>query len=56
MISLGNLTQALQIAETENVNLKEEMALKLCPPATQDPNKKKERVETLIKIAKMVKK
>lgn len=34
MISLGNLDEALQIAEQEQVYLKEEMALKLCPPAT----------------------
>lgn len=33
MISLGNLDQALQIAEQEQVTLKEEMAMKLCPPA-----------------------
>jgi len=56
MISIGNLVQALAIAETEQVHLKEEMALKLCPPATQDPNKKKLRQETLMKIAKIVKK
>lgn len=37
MISLGNLDEALHIAETEDVSLKEEMALKLCPPATTDP-------------------
>ena len=36
MISLGNLDQALTIAEQETVTLKEEMAMKLCPPATQD--------------------
>ena len=34
MISLGNLDQALQIAEQEQVNLKEEMAMKLCPATT----------------------
>lgn len=56
MISLGNVDQALQIAESEQVNLKEEMALKLCPPATQDPVKKKLRTETLLRVAKIVKK
>jgi len=56
MISLGNLEQALNIAETENVILKEEMALKLLPPSTNDPNKKKLRVDTLMKVAKIVKK
>lgn len=56
MISLGNLTQALQIAEHENVSLKEEMALKLCPPISQDPAKKKERGEILLRVAKHVKK
>lgn len=56
MISLGNLEQALNIAEQESVNLKDEMALKLCPPATQDPVKKQQRSETLMRIAKMVKK
>jgi len=56
MISLGNLDQALQIAETHNVILKEEMALKLCPPTNNDPNKRVQRIETLKKIAKMVKK
>jgi len=40
MISLGQLDQALNIAESEDVKLKEEMALKLCPPATQDVNKR----------------
>lgn len=43
MISLGNIEQALRVAETENVHLKEEMAMKLCPPATTDVNKKKQR-------------
>ena len=56
MITLGNLEQALRIAEEENVTLKEEMALKLCPPATQDPNQKKLRTDTLMKVAKIVKK
>lgn len=56
MISLGNTTQALQIAEQEGVHLKEEMALKLCPPLTQDPAKKQERTEILLKVAKIVKK
>ena len=41
MISLGNLDQALQIAEQEQVNLKEDMAMKLLPPSTTDPMKKK---------------
>ena len=38
------------------IHLKEEMALKLCPPATQDPVKKKLRTETLLRVAKIVKK
>lgn len=36
MISLGNLEQALNIAEAESVKLKEDVALKLCPPATEN--------------------
>jgi intraflagellar transport protein 140 len=32
------------------------MAMKLCPPSTQDANKKKLRNETLLKVAKIVKK
>ena len=34
MISLGNLDEALQISEQEQVYLKEDMAMKLCPPST----------------------
>ena len=30
--------------------------MKLCPPATQDPNKKKHRIDTLLRVAKIVKK
>jgi len=56
MISLGNLDQALEIAEKEQVTLKEEMAMKLCPPATTDPVKKKERSEKLVRVAKLMKK
>lgn len=56
MISLGNLEQALNIAETETVTLKEEMALKLCPPSTQDPVKKQQRVDICMRVAKIVKK
>lgn len=56
MISLGNLEQALNIAETETVTLKEDMALKLCPPSTQDPVKKQQRGEILVRVAKIVKK
>jgi hypothetical protein len=41
LISLNSLDQALQIAEGQHVNLKEEMALKLIPAATNDVNKKK---------------
>merc|ERR1719389_959693 len=32
------------------------MAMKLCPPSTQDPVKKKLRTETLLRVAKIVKK
>ena len=56
MISLGNLDQALNIAEQETVTLKEEMAMKLCPPSTQDPVKKQQRSEFLLRVAKLVKK
>jgi len=56
MISLGDLHEALRIAEEQGVKLKEEMAMKLCPPATQDPMKKKSRIEILLKVAKIVKK
>ena len=37
MISLGDTQQALAIAEAENVKLKEDMAMKLIPEASQDP-------------------
>lgn len=56
MITLGNMEQALRLVESENVILKEDLALKLCPPSVEDPNKKKLRIETLMKIAKIVKK
>ena len=32
------------------------MALKLLPPATQDPNKKLQRTEILMRVAKIIKK
>jgi len=38
------------------VNLKEEVATKLIPPASDVPQAKKERQETLMRIAKLVKK
>jgi len=41
MISLGDTQQALAIAESENVKLKDDMAMKLIPEASQDPMKKK---------------
>mmetsp|Transcript_26256 Transcript_26256/g.40083 ORF Transcript_26256/g.40083 Transcript_26256/m.40083 type:complete len:251 (-) Transcript_26256:417-1169(-) len=56
MISLDKLDQALSLVEQEEVHLKEEVALKLCPPATTDPIKKKARNEVLIRVAKMMKK
>jgi len=56
MISLGELDEALSVTETHNVNLKEELATKLIPAATQDPVKKKERLEILLRLAKLVKK
>lgn len=34
MISLGNTSEALAIAEQEEVNLSEENAMKLIPPST----------------------
>jgi len=43
MISLGDLDEALNTAERHNVNLKEEWAQKLIPPAATDPMKKRER-------------
>jgi hypothetical protein len=43
MISLGQISQALDLAEREQVKVKEEMAMQLCPPATDDAGKKEER-------------
>jgi intraflagellar transport protein 140 len=56
MISLGDTQQALAIAETESVRLKEDMAMKLIPEASQDPVKKKQRIDVLMRVAKIVKK
>ena len=55
MNSLGDLDEALNCAERNNVNLKEEWAQKLIPPAANDPMKKRERTEILFRIAKLVK-
>ena len=55
MISLGDLEEALNTAERNNVALKEEWAQKLIPPAATDPMKKRERTEILLRIAKLVK-
>jgi intraflagellar transport protein 140 len=55
MISLGDLDEALNCAERNNVNLKEDWAQKLIPPAANDPMKKRERTEILFRIAKLVK-
>lgn len=41
MISLGDLDEALNVAERHNVALKEEWAQKLIPPSATDPMKKK---------------
>ena len=56
MISLGDLDDALNLAERHNVALKEEWAQRLIPPTTTDPMKKRERTEVLLRIAKLVKK
>lgn len=56
MISLGDTQQALEIAEAKGVYLKEDMALKLIPESSQDPLKKKQRIEMLMRVAKIVKK
>ena len=56
MISLGDLDEALNTAERHNVSLKEEWANKLIPPSANDPMKKRERTEILMRIAKLVKK
>lgn len=55
MISLGQLDEALNVSEQQNVVLKEELAQKLIPPKADNPMKQKERVEILLRIAKMVK-
>lgn len=55
MISLGNLHQALEIAEQQHVRLKEEMAMKLCPPPAQDKAAKDHRITVLMRVAKLVK-
>ena len=56
MISLGDTQQALEIAEAKGVYLKEDMAMKLIPESSQDPLKKKQRIEMLMRVAKIVKK
>lgn len=56
MISLGDLDEALATAEQYNVNLKEEWSQKLIPPRATDPMKQRERIEILLRIAKLVKK
>jgi len=43
MIGLGQLDEALAISEQYNVILKEEIATKLIPPASDAPHLKKER-------------
>ena len=55
MISLGDLDEALAVAERHNVNLKEEWAQKLIPPSTTDKVKQAERRDILLRIAKLVK-
>lgn len=55
MISLGNLPQALEIAEEQGVRLKEEMAMKLCPPPAQDKAGKEHRITILMRVAKLMK-
>ena len=55
-IFLKDFEQALSTAEEHDVSLTEEMAIKLCPPPTQDPIKKKDRVEILLRVAKKMKK
>jgi intraflagellar transport protein 140 len=56
MINLGQHNEALNLADQENVILKEEMAMKLLPPATTDANKKKDRIDVLMRVAKIMKK
>jgi len=51
---LGNLNEALDIAEQQSVPLKEDMALKLCPPAATDPQGKQRRNATLMRVAQLV--
>ena len=57
MIGLGQLDQALQIAEQEHVALKEEMAMKLIPPApaAADVAGRERRKGILMRVAKIVK-
>lgn len=43
MIGLGQLEEALATSEQYNVLLKEEVATKLIPPASDAPHLKKER-------------
>lgn len=50
MVSLGNLEEALQTAETNNVSLKEELAKKIIPPATDSKRK-----DICLRVAKLCK-
>lgn len=40
MIGLGQMTEALDVAEQYNVNLKEELAMKLIPAAADNAHAK----------------
>jgi hypothetical protein len=57
MISLGQLDEALHTAEQQNVAVKEEVALKLIPPApaNNDVMKSKERRDICMRVAKLSK-
>ena len=50
MVSLGNVDEALQTAEANNVSLKEELAKKIIPAAT-DPKRK----DICMRVAKLCK-
>lgn len=56
MVNLGQLEEALTVAEKHNVQLKEDWAKKMIPPSGDlSAQKKKERQDILLRVAKLSK-
>jgi len=56
MISLGKNDEALELAEKQNILIKEENAIKLVPSANEkDPYKSKQRRDIALRLAKLSK-